>query len=1283
MARNYIGRILSGGVVVLCIILLFTPSTFGQTKVGGRYQTFTISGTVGEAGVTMQGFPVKAGDPPIMTDDNGVYTVQVRYGWSGTVTPVKPGYTFDPKQRAYTNVTEDKTNEDYTGTLQTFTISGTTGKPGVKLRGLLDDPNSDATGRYSVKVPYGWAGTVTPELEGFRFDPPSKDYTQLTGDKTNENYTARVQTFTITGTADAEGVLMKGFPTEVKTAKDGTYKAEVPYKWSGKVTLLKEGYEFTPESKDYSEVIDNYANEDYIARVFTFEISGSAGMAGVVMQGLLGEPITDADGRYTATVHYGWSGKITPTKAGWSFKPAVLDVAKVTENKAGQDFSASIMKFKVGGTTGVGGVKLTGLPVELTSGPSGTYTTTVDFGWIGTITPEKEGYIFEPASLMIGPVEKDLNKQDFKPKPVTSTIAGNVGMAGVMMQGLPGRVVSGADGSYTAEVPFKWTQIVTPIKDGYTFDPVKREYKDVRESMTAEDYVATIKQYVISGRITSDRGVALADVLILTDKPGVNTMSDINGEFKLSVEHTWTGKITPQKDGCTFTPPQKSVGPVVQNITNQSFIGKMRMVSITDKIELQLDDGKPADPIQGVTITAKPGDIRVTTDARGRYTIQVPYNWTGQLYMSKPGLIFDPCSVLYENLVQDVDTVNPPRPVTDRPPVVDGPPVVQPPVDKTVPTVGDRPATMTGQASAERAKLDRMLANLTTQLENSKSVVERASLQKQIEDIRKQVEALPKPATTDANDIPVVRPDGRITPPVTPPVMPEGIPSNVGPIVSGTFSGTVIDVLTQIAARTSAKVYADMTVKPDPIQPVQITAMPMASALSMILRGSNYAFRRIEKPDEAWQVFRPITNSFNGDDLPQALQDISLAAGVSISKDDTVVGRVYADLQGVPLEVALETVLAGTTYVAKREGNYYVVADRKPEGPAFANISTTRRLRLNYITPTAAKNLLSTAFAPYVQADADPNSHIVTVTAPADLAERLVGELKAIDTRPRHVLLDARIVAMERGDLLNIGVEWGMPAGQLGGFTDSWVRGTPATNGEAIPTGSFPWALSVGLSVDRTFTNALTAALNLLQENNKVDILSSPQIMGRDGKRSRIQAITEEYYALTPPIAQQGGFFYSQTQFETVKSGTTLEIAPLIGDNNDITLEIAVEVSDSIPRGRGSDLPVVTRRTAQNYVTIRDGGTVAVAGLTENRTREKQKKVPWLGDLPLVGAAFRNNDNDKATREIAVFVTAHLVPEGSPTTSHLGTPTPTPSGRIISPATDSFREELRDELSQQ
>jgi len=1249
---KYIGRTLSGGVMALCIILLFTPETYGQFK--GTVKTFHISGSVGEPGVTMQGLP---GTPALVTDENGVYSVAVKYGWSGTVTPVKQGYTFEPKQRAYSNVTADKTTDDYVATLQTFLIAGTTEKPGVKLRGLPADPNSDPNGRYSVRVPFGWSGTVVPELRGFRFEPVSRDYSQLTDDKKNDNYAAHVQTFMISGSAGAEGVVMKGLPGEPKTNKDGLYRAEVPFEWSGKVTPVKEGYEFTPDVKEYSAVTDVHANEDYVARVFTFEISGSAGMAGVVMAGLPGEPITDLDGRYAATVEYGWSGKITPTKAGYSFKPTVIDIAKVTENKQNQDFAASIMKYTISGTTGIGSVKLTGLPAEITSGTTGSYTVTVEYGWSGTVTPDKEGYTFEPQTLFLGPVEKDLPKQDFKHKAVTSTISGNVKLAGVVMQGLPGRVISQQDGSYTVEVPFKWKGNVTPMKDGYTFDPAKKEYADVVQSATAEDYASMVKQYTITGRVTSDKGTPLADVFIMTDKQGVSAMTTANGEFTLNVDHAWQGKLTPQKDGCTFTPLVKPIGPVVQNLANQSFAGKMKMVIITDSI--MLGD----EPVQGVTITAKPGDYTAVTDARGRYSVQVPYNWTGELFPTKPGIDFDPPSILHQSVTESIDTTGTaPKPAVDttgKPPVTTTGPTGKPPVTTTGPT-GKPPVTAKDLMSGKPPE------DKTTKPPETvppAPLTEQEILKRMLDDYKRQ-RGLP----VDGNTPPTLPTDTAIR--------PGAGQSNLGPIVSGTFAGSVIEVLTQISQKTGAKVYADATVKSDVIQPVTIAAMPMASALPTVLKGTKYEFRRIEKPEEAWQVFLPIRNSFAGDELRRALQDISAVAQVPIIPDETVTGQVWADLQGVPLEVALETVLAGTSYVVKSTPNYYLVADRKVDGGAFPQISETRRIRLNYISPNTAKGLLSSAFTPYVQAELDPNSHVVTVTAPPMLADRIIKEMKDLDIRPLHVLLDARIVAMDRGDLLNIGVQWGMPTAQAGFMSDSWARGTPAT-GEGVPDGKWPWGVSVGLSFDRTFTNSLNAALNLLTENSKADIISSPQILGRDGKRSRIGVVTEEYFMMTAPASQS--MFYTQSQLETIKSGTTLDITPLIGDNNDITLELSIEVSDSIPRGRGSALPVVQRRTAQNSVVIRDGGTVAVAGLTENRTRDKQTRVPFFSDIPGIGRLFRNSDTDKSTREIAVFVTARLVPDVSMVAGQL--PGVGASGRIMSPAGDSFTQELKDSLS--
>jgi general secretion pathway protein D len=189
--------------------------------------------------------------------------------------------------------------------------------------------------------------------------------------------------------------------------------------------------------------------------------------------------------------------------------------------------------------------------------------------------------------------------------------------------------------------------------------------------------------------------------------------------------------------------------------------------------------------------------------------------------------------------------------------------------------------------------------------------------------------------------------------------------------------------------------------------------------------------------------------------------------------------------------------------------------------------------------------------------------------------------------------------------------------------------------------------------------------------------------LAQDGKVAEITVMTEEYYMMT--AAAQGGY-YTRSELEKVESGTKLTITPHIGDNNDITLELAIEVSDSIPRGIGSELPVVTRRTSKTTVRIKDGGTVPLAGLTENRTRTAKRRVPGLSRIPLIGGLFKNTNDEKSTREIAVFVTARIIPETGQSIEFIEPSTPTiqapqaPIRPMARPMERDFRTRLRNSL---
>ena len=230
-----------------------------QTSPEAQQRMFIISGRAGVGGVMMQGLP---GNP--VTDNSGSYSVTVDYGWSGTVTPIKEGFTFAPASKIYHNVNSDRADESYAPKIINFTISGQVGTQGVIMHGLPRKPVTDERGYYTSTVNYKWSGTVTPLKEGYTFNPPSMSYAKVMANQTNENYTAEQINLTISdvimvGGTPIPGVLASasnGGQSSVTDAR-GRFNVKVPYGWSGELTLEKKGLVFNPPSQSFTNVTTN------------------------------------------------------------------------------------------------------------------------------------------------------------------------------------------------------------------------------------------------------------------------------------------------------------------------------------------------------------------------------------------------------------------------------------------------------------------------------------------------------------------------------------------------------------------------------------------------------------------------------------------------------------------------------------------------------------------------------------------------------------------------------------------------------------------------------------------------------------------------------------------------------------------------------------------------------------------------------------------------------------------------------------------------------------------
>ncbi len=140
-----------------------------------------------------------------------------------------------------------------------FTISGNAGLPGVTMEGLPGDPISDARGRYTATVEYGWTGTVIPRKGDRGFNPASKRYAAVKMDFTGEDYSPQTVVISdriVFGTEPIADVTITAEPGGYTTATDarGHYQIEVPYGWTGELSLSKPGFEFNPPSLRYSKI---------------------------------------------------------------------------------------------------------------------------------------------------------------------------------------------------------------------------------------------------------------------------------------------------------------------------------------------------------------------------------------------------------------------------------------------------------------------------------------------------------------------------------------------------------------------------------------------------------------------------------------------------------------------------------------------------------------------------------------------------------------------------------------------------------------------------------------------------------------------------------------------------------------------------------------------------------------------------------------------------------------------------------------------------------------------
>lgn len=172
-------------------------------------------------------------------------------------------------------------------------------------------------------------------------------------------------------------------------------------------------------------------------------------------------------------------------------------------------------------------------------------------------------------------------------------------------------------------------------------------------------------------------------------------------------------------------------------------------------------------------------------------------------------------------------------------------------------------------------------------------------------------------------------------------------------------------------------------------------------------------------------------------------------------------------------------------------------------------------------------------------------------------------------------------------------------------------------------------------------SNGLLAAISVLEGNGFAYTLAEPSLVAMSGQSANFLAGGEF------PVPVRGSGLDNSVTIEYKEFGVRLSLTPTVLDQQRIALKVSPEVSEldfnaGIQTG-GVTVPALRVRRTDTTVALGDGESFVISGLISQNTLANVDKMPWLGDIPIIGAFFRSNQLDRSDRELLMIVTPHLV----------------------------------------
>jgi general secretion pathway protein D len=394
------------------------------------------------------------------------------------------------------------------------------------------------------------------------------------------------------------------------------------------------------------------------------------------------------------------------------------------------------------------------------------------------------------------------------------------------------------------------------------------------------------------------------------------------------------------------------------------------------------------------------------------------------------------------------------------------------------------------------------------------------------------------------------------------------------------------------------------------------------------------------------QFDKPVTLELRDVNIKIAFEALSRATGVNFILDKDIKPDTKATIfvKKAPIEDAIEMVISSNGLQKKVLSENTVLVF--PSNPQKLKDYQDLMIRSFYLSNTTAKQVAALVKSMLKTKDifVDERLNMMTMRDTPEvirIAEKLV---EANDLADPEVMLDIQVFEVNRSRLQELGVEFPNRIGINSVFDNNIVTtssGTLVATTKAITSTQLTLEGLLNLNKGR-FDVSPNPAINFRKTTGDVNVLSNPRIRVRNNEKAKI-LVGDKVPVITTTSTANVGISES---VQYVDVGLTLNVEPRITPDNYVNIKVALEVSslgDKTVTKNGATVYTIGTRNANTILRLKDGETQVLAGLISDDERKSASKLPGLGDLPLIGRLFSNQQDQKSKTEIVLAITPRIL----------------------------------------